>query len=71
MMDPEEHQAAVNRRATLQSKLAMVEALQKNNPSNVQYAFEKNEILKELSSLETKIGFHFQEQDNMNPRAQI
>ena len=49
----------------------MVEALQKNNPSNVQYGFERNEILKELSALETKIGFHFAETDSMNPRAQL
>ena len=70
-MNPQEHQAAINRRATLQSKLAMVEALQKNNPSNVQYGFERNEILKELSALETKIGFHFAETDSMNPRAQL
>ena len=71
MMDPKEHQAAVNRRATLQQKLAMVDALQKNDPSNIQYAFERNEILKELSSLETKFGFHFAEVDSANPRAQI
>jgi len=70
-MNPDEHAAAVNRRAQLQSKLAIVEALEKNKPGDHLLLSERSDILKELSALETKFGFHFAEQDSLNPRAQI
>ena len=70
-MNPQEHANMVLERSQLQEKLANVEALEKNSPGNAQLATERNKILKRLSQIETATGFHYAEQDSLNPRAQL
>ena len=70
-MNAADHANMVLERSQLQEKLANVEALEKNSPGNAQLATERNKILKRLSQIETATGFHYAEQDSLNPRAQL